>query len=226
MQDFTTPQTQQKKGLSGWAWAGIGCGSLLLIAVVAVALLIGFCSRKLNEFSHEMQTNPERKTAELVIGFLPDYEIVSVNDETKQMTIREKKTGKEMTLSYTEIAEGKFAGEDESVPTADGTADLSKLPSWVTVPGDAKPLTGMQPIVPGTRGGMITYTTDLSAEEVKEFYENDWASWTNASGSSSNLSFGGKDKITMSKKKTDQSMTVVISSQPMGAFVIITYEGK
>ena len=57
----------QKKGMSGWAWAGIGCGFFLLIVVISIAAVTWFGVKKYKEFS----ANKEQTLAELVIANHP-----------------------------------------------------------------------------------------------------------------------------------------------------------
>ncbi len=216
-----------KKGLSGWAWAGIGCGSVLLIGVVIFVLLIGMCKRAVTEFSNDMNANPERKSAEMIIGFHPDYSVVSSNDETKQMTIKEDKTGKEMTFSYQDIADGKFA-----VTTSDGSAvsfgavDLSKVPAWVVLPPDAKSTGGFLNVVNGKNAGVVVFTTGLTAEEVKEFFNKSWESWSTSSGSSSSMTLNGVETVTLEKKSATQEISVMVQASGGKTTATVTYSEK
>lgn len=216
-----------KKGLSGWAWAGIGCGSVLLIGVVIFVLLIGMCKRAVTEFSNDMNANPERKSAEMIIGFHPDYSVVSSNDETKQMTIKEDKTGKEMTFSYQDIADGKFA-----VTTSDGSAvsfgavDLSKVPAWVVLPPDAKSTGGFLNVVNGKNAGVVVFTTGLTAEEVREFFNKSWESWSTSSGSSSSMTLNGVETVTLEKKSATQEISVMVQASGGKTTATVTYSEK
>jgi hypothetical protein len=216
-----------KKGLSGWAWAGIGCGSVLLIGIVIFVLLIGMCKRAVTEFSNDMNANPERKSAEMIIGFHPDYSVVSSNDETKQMTIKEDKTGKEMTFSYQDIAEGKFA-----VTTSDGSAvsfgavDLTKVPAWVVLPPDAKSTGGFLNVVNDKNAGVVVFTTGLTAEEVKEFFNKSWESWSTSSGSSSSMTLNGVETVTLERKSATQEISVMVQASGGKTTATVTYSEK
>jgi hypothetical protein len=216
-----------KKGLSGWAWAGIGCGSVLLIGVVVIALLFHMCKRVVTDFTNEMNANPERKSAEMIIGFHPDYSVVSSNDETKQMTIKEDKTGEELTFSYQDIANGTFAiasGEGSSVSF--GAVDLSKVPAWVVLPPDAQSTGGYLNVVNGKNQGVVILTTGLKAKEVKEFFDQSWESWSTASGSSSSMTLNGVETVTLKNKTATQEITVLVQASGGKTTATVTYAEK
>jgi hypothetical protein len=227
MQPFNDPQETSKKGLSGWAWAGIGCGTIVLICVIAFALLVGLCKRKFDEFGKEMQANPDRKAAEMVIGIHPDFSVVSSNDDTKEMTIRDDKTGKEMTFSYRDIADGKFAltAPDGSQITM-GTFDLASLPSWIDLPADAQARSGYQTKSSGKSSGVVVVTTAMPAKEVQTHFEKSWDQWKNFSGSSRSMTLQAVETINMERNSDDKSITVVIQSSAGVTTVTVTYSEK
>lgn len=220
-------ESSPKKGLSGWAWAGIGCGSVLLIGVVVVALLIGMCNKAVTNFTKDMNANPERKSAEMIIGFHPDYSVVSSNDETKQMTIREDKTGKEMTFSYQDIADGKFAvTSSDGSSVSFGAVDLTKLPAWVVLPSDAKSTGGFLNVVNGKNSGVVVFTTAMTAEEVKDFFNKAWESWSTSSGSSSSMTLNGVETVTLEKKSATQEISVMVQASGGKTTATVTYSEK
>lgn len=101
-----------KKGMSGLAIAGIGRGGLIVIGLIGVFMLLGKACTGLKEYAEEAQKNPAKAAAMLVTKFNPDIEVVSTNDTAGEITIRDKKTGKETTLSFEDIANGKFSMTD------------------------------------------------------------------------------------------------------------------
>ena len=209
--------------MSGWAWAGIGCGTILIIGVIAVALGIGYCNKKMDEFSK----NPERKSAEMLIGMHPEYSVVSSNDETKEMTIKEDKTGKEMTFSYQDIANGKFEmttadGEKISV----GAVDVTKIPTWVPLPADAKATGGYQKDNAGKASGAVMFTTALTAEEAKDFFQKSFDAWPSGTGSNSMVNFNGVERHTLEKKSSDKEIAVIVQADGTATSVTVTYIEK
>ncbi len=98
------------------AWVGIGCGGLIVVAIIIMIISGVWFSKKAKELGADFSKNPERAAAELVINFNPEYEKVSNDDEAATMTIRAK-DGTLLTLPYTDIAEGKFTEEPAVAPT-------------------------------------------------------------------------------------------------------------
>ncbi len=228
MQLDTQEELAPKKGLSGWAWAGIGCGTIVLIGVIGFALLVGFCKRKFDEFGKDMQTNPERKAAEMIIGIHPDFSVVNANDYNKEMTIRDDKTGKEMTFSYRDIADGKFAltAPDGSQMTM-GSFDLASLPSWIELPADAQARSGYQTkSSSGKSSGVVVVTTAMPAKDVQTHFEKSWEQWENFSGSSNSMTLQAVETINMERKSDDKSITVIIQSSAGVTTVTVTYSEK
>lgn len=216
-----------KKGISGWAWAGIGCGTILLVGLIAIALLVGFCKRKLDEFGKDMQSNPDRKAAEMIIGIHPDFSVVNSNDDTKEMTIRDDKTGKEATFSYRDIADGKFAlTAPDGTQMNMGNFDLASLPSWIELPSDAQPRSGYQKNSSGKSSGVVVVTTAMPAKEVQKHFEKSWEKWQRSSGSSNSMTLQLVETINMERKSDDKSITVVIQSSDGVTTVTVTYSEK
>lgn len=227
MTEYSQQEGAPKKGLSGWAWAGIGCGTVLLIGVIAIALGVSYCNRKLNEVAKDFEQNPERKAAEMIIGMHPEYSVLSSNDDTKEMTIKEDKTGKETTFSYKDIAEGKFemTGPDGSKVQM-GAVDLSTLPAWVKLPSDAKSTGGMQTNVNGKNSGVVIFTTALTAAEAKDFFDKEFATWVSGTGSSSTMNLNGVETITLGKKDSDKEISVMVKASAGTTTTTVTYSEK
>lgn len=227
MENYPPNNGAPKRGLSGWAWAGIGCGTVLLIGIIVFGLMVSWCNRKVTELNKELQANPERKTAEWAIGLHPEFSVVSSNDDTKEMTIKEDKTGKEMTFSYKDIADGKFAVTNPDGTTVQmGAVDLSKLPTWVMLPIDAKVSGGFQADDLGKASGMVVFTTALSPTKVKELFQKQFDTWSSGEGSSSSITVNGVEQHTLGKSSADKEINVMIQSDGTKTSVTLTYREK
>jgi len=109
-----------KKGLHPLAWVGIGCGVLLVLGLVAVVGGGLFVAKKVSDAVEEADGNPVKFIAEKIVQANPDIDLVSSDDDAGTMTVRNKKTGEEVTLNWADIKEGKF-----SVTTDEGTTSFS-----------------------------------------------------------------------------------------------------
>lgn len=216
-------EVPQKKGISALGWVGIGCGSVLLIGIVVVSLLIGWCNRKVGE----VKQNPERFMAEVAINAHPDYSVVTSNDETKEMTIKEDKTGKETTFSYKDIADGKFAmksSDGENIEV--GMVKPEELPDFVKVMEGGVMSSGYQSKATGALTGMILYTVNDTPENVIAFYEKSVDSWNNVSTSKSNFSLGDTVQHSLNVSDATRKINVTAQKESQQTTVTVTFEQK
>ena len=113
------------------AKVGIGCGILLVIGVIAIALLIGWCQRSVGDFMRDFSENPERATAEMIVRLNPEIDLVSTDDEAGTITFRDQ-DGKETTVTWDDIAEGRLTITDSEGNEMNlGLTDMSAVPEWV-----------------------------------------------------------------------------------------------
>lgn len=124
----------QKKGMSTGAKVGIGCGAAALVCTVIAAIGIWYLVVKVKSIID----NPEKAAAEFIIERHPDLEAAKFNDEDKTVTVLYKKDGKEYTIDYSQIAEGRIELKDsEGNVITLGSNDISKIPDWVPQPEQA-----------------------------------------------------------------------------------------
>ena len=173
------------KKTSPWVWVGVGCLVLFLLGC-GTCVFLGY---KAKHFAEKYKDNPELLAAELMIKANPDLEEVSSDKDAKTITVRDKKTGKEMTLNFEDIKNGKFSMEgsdgskvnigDGSVKVTDekgqtttiaGGVGTSNLPDWLPAYPGATSTSSFS--ATGANGGAITMleTTD-SADQALAFYE-------------------------------------------------------
>ena len=113
----------QKKGLSGLAWLGIGCGGLIVLAIVGFAIVAFFFGSKVKDFTTEAAKNPTKAAASMMVS-MGVGEIVAEDDVNKRYTVREKQSGKLTTFYWDAKANGP-----KSVP-----GDFSAIPADVSAP--------------------------------------------------------------------------------------------
>lgn len=118
-----------ESGLPTWAKVGIGCGCLVVVAVVALFLAGGFAIKKgvdkakesgidvggAIQAAREAGENPGA-AIEAVISLNPGLEVVENDPEAGKITIRNTETNEVGTFDYSEIREGRFEFE-----TAEGS---------------------------------------------------------------------------------------------------------
>jgi len=177
-------------------YVGIGCGLLALIAIVAVVIGVGWGVRKVGGVVSELQANPEKFAAEMIVKSNPDLEVVT-SDETKgEITFRTKKTGETTTVSYAEAAKGNLTikksgpdGEDTvtidagqgrvRVESPDGVT-TTELGGWKEAPAWFPVMEGLVTAGPGIRSTTgtqeslhLTATSAAASEAIVAFYTDE-----------------------------------------------------
>lgn len=208
------PVPQQKKGIPVLGWLGIGCGTILIIAIIAISLLVGWCKRTVGDIS-DFQNNPEKATAEMIIKLSPEVEKVSQDDAAGEMTIRTQ-DGKVMTMSYKDISEGKFTMTDAEGNIAEFEgSDLSQVPAWVPRLPDLKSVTSaFNNQADGKTSGLYVATTGQSAEELTEFFNTESKKLKATSSSVSSTTVNAMQSRTLSYGGNGKKLNIVITSQP------------
>jgi hypothetical protein len=164
-----------RKGLPPLAWAGIGCGSLALLAAIAGALLVGTCAKKSIKVVSQLSANPGKAAAENMVAHHPDLSQVAMDDAAGQMTLRLKDSGETIALNYAEIAQGKIPFKDAAgTLLPPGPGDLSKIPTWVPrYPGTTDDHAVFHTDDPSRTLGIISARTTDSSEDISKFFENE-----------------------------------------------------
>jgi hypothetical protein len=83
---------------------------------------------KLKGFAESAKKNPAVFAAKLAVAANPDLEVVSSDDESGTVTIRNKKTGEEITMNAADIKNGrlKFKNEKGEEVTFEGSGEKGK----------------------------------------------------------------------------------------------------
>lgn len=196
-QQFPPPPPQKKSNVLVWVVAG--CGTFVVIGIIAVFLGGYFVWNKAKEAGLDpelMQKRPALAVAKMMVAANPDVELVSVDDEKGLITVKDKKTGKTITVNLEEAQQGKITFKDDDkneevtleakgegdtgsleVKSKEGTAKFgagsaAKLPTWFpTYPGAAIQGSFSTEGKDGQNGSFGFSTAD-SIEKVVKFYED------------------------------------------------------
>jgi hypothetical protein len=132
--DPSTPPPQ-KKGLGVLAWLGIGCGGLILLLAIVVAVVGIRFGPALRQFGTDFQKNPTRATATTMISVSGgQFEMVAEDDVNKRYTIRQKATGKLMTIYWDakKQAPVTIEGDFSAIPADANPAATPATPEGAT----------------------------------------------------------------------------------------------
>src|SRR5580698_7331911 len=102
-QPYMPQQAQPPKKSNVLMWVLIGVGGLFLLVVLAVGAGSFFLYRTVKNAGFDaalMSRNPGLAMAKMVTALNPDTEIVSTNYRSRTVVVREKSTGKIMTMKF------------------------------------------------------------------------------------------------------------------------------
>lgn len=192
----TPPPPPKKGGLPTWAWIVLGC--LLIVVLGLGATCVGgyFLAKKATEKISAWEKDPSSfamDAAEFALKNNPDVDLVSVDRETKTFTVRDKKTGKETTVSLEDIDSGKFSvstdGQEvnvdvDSAAQNGGSINVTgpdgqrlqiggggDIPEWVPSYPGATPQNLGQLTAGNERSGSYSFTTGDSVKSILDHYE-------------------------------------------------------
>lgn len=211
----------EKKGLPVIAWVGIGCGSLVLLAIIGM-VAIGAMSYR---FAKRVMDNPAKASAEFALQANKDLEKVSENDASGEMTFRVKSTGEEITLKYDDLAKGRFTVKDkDGKVTQLGMGDVSKVPAWVPrYPGAIDETSVMQTEDATQLTGMMTFTIKDSADALEKFFNDETAKQSLTSSNRSSMDIQGTQTLNLQYRGGKRELTVTAynkSGEPMNVQVV------
>lgn len=194
-QGYPPPQNQQpKKGNKVLMWSLIGCGSFVVIGIICVGVFMYWVSSKVDMSLAER--NPALAAAKLAISMNSDVELISIDEDKGTLTIKDKKSGKVITINADQAKDGKVtvseSGKDDVTLEVKGSGDSgslemkkgsesvklgsnsdASLPDWMP----EYPGTPAQSVYSATTDETIsasfTFTTDDSPAEVIEFYRSE-----------------------------------------------------
>jgi hypothetical protein len=149
--------------------AVVGIVVLGIVALVGTGLFV----------ARSVARNPGLVLGKLITAGNPNAEVVSTDTGSQTMRIRDKRTGKEVTISFDDIKNGKFkmsaTGDDGEVATVEIGQGAGQLPKWVpTYPGAKAQgnFTAKGESSDGMgEGGMVSFSTSDPASKVISYYE-------------------------------------------------------
>jgi hypothetical protein len=179
------------------------------------------------------RNNPSLAVGKILAATNPNVEVVRSDERAGTVTIRDKRTGKETTMTFDQARNGKFSitADDDRGGTATmqfgGAANTNDLPSWVPkYPGSEGTSTFALKgsAADGSDGGSFTFTTPDSSDKVLQFYRGKIQDLGLKVKMSSTT--GDTSMIVATEDGDRRSLTVIIGSHPGSTSASITYGSK
>jgi hypothetical protein len=198
-------------------WVVGGCLGLILIFVL---LLVGggyFVTRRLGLNSEVISKGPAHVAAQVATKLDPNLEIVSIDENTGIIRLRDKRTGKILSMN-SKVPGSRPIIEDES------STNLPPAPSVKALPDRWFPIYPGKTFVKGPKRGSGIFETRDSSETVASYYEN----YFKELGFSVKKSFSpfpsGQESITVEAKDTGDKHRAKIKAARSTDVIKVTYE--
>ncbi len=241
--DVSQP-TPQKKG-KVLKWVLLGCGGLIVLALIAAVGLGLFVRSRIGD-----TRNPGFAAAKLMASMNPNVEVVSADEDSGKITLRDKRTGKTVTLDFQEIQKGNISFEGDNgekveirgegqgeagsvtVESKDGKLQIGQgsaanVPAWVPKYPGAQATAALSSRAQSGQGGTLQLKCSGSVRQVADYYEQALKGagmkveqQSFESGGTSTVLVSGSDDA------AGRSATVTVTSTSDGTVASVVYKGQ
>lgn len=245
------PPVAPPKKTSPWVWILGGCGVLVVLIVLALVATGLFVAKKVKDAGIDpdlMKKNPAVAVTKMMAAMNPDIEVLDVDEDRGIIRVRDKKSGKTMTMNFEDVKRGKIVmkGEDGeevtvqggegaggvfSMKSKDGSASFGgkwNPPSWVPAYPGASVSAAASAQDANESGGTGAFQTSDSLERVLNFYERELKS-QGMQVTRNVFSPDGKNSvgtITAADEANKRYVNVNYGASPQGNTVHVTYNEK
>jgi hypothetical protein len=204
---------------------------LFIIGMIGVGALVVHKARQAGLDTDLMRRNPAAAIARMAAMANKDVDIVNEDDRAGNITLRDRRTGKTVTMSFDQVKNGiRFSADDDNGKTAvmEFGGGAAQLPGWVpNYPGSTGQATfsmrGSDANGSG-QGGNYTFTTPDSPTKVMSFYQDKARDLGMKVNVTATTSEGGM--IVATEEPGNRSLTVVVGSDSSKTTVNVTYADK
>lgn len=199
------------------------------VAVVGTTFFIVHKARQAGIDPDLWRRNPGLAAGKMIAAFNPNLEVLRVNEGSGTITLRDKRTGKETTISFDDAQHGRFhiSTEDDNgkQATVDFGGSAANLPSWIPQYPGSNPQVAIAGSGADGAGGSFTFTTSDPQSRVIEFYKDKFKSLGLESGYTE-TAIGEGAALTGTDDSTRRSLTVTIGASGGQTSVTVLYGQK
>ena len=232
-------------------WALGGCLVLIIIVGIIIFSTGLFIAHKAGLDSGSLTKNPGIAIAKVLLGNNPDVEIISVDEGRGVIRVRDKKTGKTMTMDLENAQKGKIVFTDEKnqkveitsqgegnnaaveIKSADGSLRVGadskgQLPGWLPAYPNAESSGATGYSANQGKSGLFSFKTKDSVETVAAFYEKSLksAGFKLEKSQSQIPGQGSIAIISASDSNTHRTANVTVARTEEGTTVHLVFETK
>jgi len=245
------PAPQKSSGAKILLWVvGIVVG-LILISFGSCAVIGFYAMHKVKQAGFDsdlMKKNPALASAKMAVTLNPDTEIVSSDDNAGTIVVRDKKTGKVVSMKFDPqkkamvitdengkttslTTTGEGANASMEMKSSEGTmkfgAGADKAPDWVPVYPGSSPQSTFSASSGGEQTGSYTFVTKDSADKVISFYGD---SLKSAGFAVSNMTTNSDGKVggmvSGEDRANKRNVVVGLGTENDGTHISVTFTVK
>ncbi len=237
----------KNSGVKVLLWVLGGFAAFMIIAIVGFSVLGFVFMHKAKQAGLDlelMKKNPGLAAAKLTVAGNPDVQMVSSNDSTGTIVVRDKKTGKLTTMKFDPQKKSLVVIDDKgqqakitadtsagtiSVQSSDGSVTLGggagKAPAWVPQYPGSSPQANFSSIKDGRQSGSFSFVSSDSVEKIVGSY----ADTLKSSGFSVSRTGTASDTVStgiINAKDGDHKRSLTISAQTEndGTHVLVNFD--
>jgi hypothetical protein len=243
-----TPPNMQPQGqppvvkkTSVWVWI-LGGIAIFLFAITLACGLVAYMGMRMIKsagFDSElMKRNPGLAMAKMATSVNPDYEIVKSNDREGTIVVREKSTGKLVTMKFDPDTKRMVITTDDGKQSAlsidnngftaqspDGTvkfggAAAGSAPAWVPAYPGSSPQNTMSSTTPEGSQNTFTFKSKDSASTILTFYSDQLKAAGFNINMTTNTDQGGLVQASDEAKK--RTVNVIVGTSADGTETAVT----
>lgn len=218
-------------------WVLGGCGTFIILVIICVVGFGFYVAHKAKQAGIDpelMRKNPGLAAAKMAVAGNPDLEMVSSNDSSGTIVVRDKKTGKTSTMKF-DMEKKKLVITDEkgkeatiSADTSSGNIEIKSDEGTMKIGANADKPPDWVPIYPGTspkntysmndgkeQSGTYVFTTPDASDKVMNYYDQQMRSGGLKTTTTTHIQ-EGKVSGLVSGESSDGNRTLLVTVGPEG----------
>ena len=223
---------QASRKTSPLVWVLVVILGLFVLFGIGIAGVGWFVVHKAHEAGIDpalWRRNPGLAVGKMLAATNPNLELVRTDDNAGTITLRDRRTGKETTLTFDQARRGKFSIRTEDDNGQRASVEFggsgSRPPAWVPDYPVSHPTYSIKGSAEsGEEGGNFTFTTDDPASKVMAYYLDKTRGLGMEAKVTTTTPDGG---VLVATREDDQrSLTVVVGGSSGQTTVNVTYSRK
>jgi hypothetical protein len=161
------PPPSAPKRIPVWVWILAGVLGLVLLAGIAVVATGVFIYKQ----AKDAADNPTAALAKIAAMVNPNVEVLGVDEANGKVTIKDKESGKTVTISIDDLKQGKLEVQTDEGTVRVGADVDAKTPGFVPLYPGAKRNNVISTDSPEAEGGTVVLEVKEEFGKVKAWYE-------------------------------------------------------